>query len=132
MRKKLPLIQPLNHRIQKNNTYPGELYMFGQLGEIAGLMKKMSSMQSNMKKMKKELENLEVVGRSTNGAVQITMTADMGKIKGVQVSQALSAPEMEIAIGEAMMNVLNNAKAESAKRISEATGGIDLSALGMQ
>lgn len=106
--------------------------MFGQLGEFAGLMKKMSAMQSNMKKMKKELEELEVMGSSSNGAVQISMSADMSKIKNVHVEQVLSAPEMEIAIGEAVANVINNAKMESTKRLSEAAGGIDLSALGMQ
>ena len=106
--------------------------MFGQLGEMAGLMKRMGEMQSKMKKIKKELEELNVTGSSSNGAVQITITGDMAAVKNVHVSGNLSAAEMEIAIGEAVANVINNAKMESAKRLSEATGGIDLSALGLQ
>lgn len=106
--------------------------MFGQLGEIAGLMKKMSTMQENMKKIKKELENLDVTGKSGNEAVQITMTADMSKIKNVHIEGELSNSEMEIAIAEAVADVINHAKMENAKRLSEVTGGMDLSALGLQ
>ena len=105
--------------------------MFGQLGEMAGLMKKMSEMQSKMKKIKKELEELSVTGSSSNGVVQITISGDMTAVRNVHVSETLSSAEMEIAIGEAVANVINNAKMESAKRLSEATGGVDLSSLGL-
>ena len=105
--------------------------MFGQLGEMAGLMKRMSEMQSKMKKIKKDLEELSVTGSSSNGAVQITISGDMTAVRNVHVSETLSPAEMEIAIGEAVANVINNAKMESAKRLSEATGGVDLSSLGL-
>lgn len=105
--------------------------MFGQLGEMAGLMKRMSEMQSKMKKIKKELEELSVTGSSSNGVVQITISGDMTAVRNVHVSETLSPAEMEIAIGEAVANVINNAKMESAKRLSEATGGVDLSSLGL-
>ena len=106
--------------------------MFGQLGELAGLMKKMSDMQSKMKKIKKDLEELCVTGSSTNGAVQITISGDMSVVKNVHIAENLSAADLEIAVGEAVANVINNAKMESTKRLSEATGGMDLSALGLQ
>ena len=105
--------------------------MFGQLGEMAGLMKRMSEMQSKMKKIKKDLEELSVTGSSSNGVVQITISGDMAAVRNVHVSETLSPAEMEIAIGEAVANVINNAKMESAKRLSEATGGVDLSSLGL-
>lgn len=106
--------------------------MFGSLGELAGLMKKMSEMQSKMKKIKKELEELNVTGCSSNGAVQITISGDMSAVRNVHIAENLSAAEMELSVGEAVANVINNAKMESAKRLSEATGGMDLSALGLQ
>lgn len=106
--------------------------MFGQLGELAGLMKKMSEMQSKMKQIKKDLENLSVTGSSRNGAVQITISGDMSVVRNVHIADGLPAAEMEISVKEAVENVLNNAKMESAKRLSEATGGMDLSALGLQ
>lgn len=105
--------------------------MFGQLGELAGLMKRMGEMQSKMKKIKKDLEELNVTGSSSNGAVQITISGDMSAVKNVHISGDMSTSEMEIAVGEAVANVINNAKMESAKRLSEATGGMDLSAFGM-
>lgn len=106
--------------------------MFGQLGELAGLMKKMSEIQSKMKQIKKDLENLSVTGSSRNGAVQITISGDMSVVRNVHIADDLPASEMEISVKEAVENVLYNAKMESAKRLSEATGGMDLSALGLQ
>lgn len=106
--------------------------MFGQLGELAGLMKKMGEMQSKMKQIKKDLENTSVTGSSSNGAVQITISGDMSCVRNVHIAENMATAEMENAIGEAVANVINNAKMESAKRLSEATGGMDLSALGLQ
>jgi DNA-binding YbaB/EbfC family protein len=106
--------------------------MFGQLGELAGLMKKMGEMQSKMKKIKKELEELEVTGYSANCAVQITISGDMSVVKNIEIAEGMSNSELKVAVGEAVENVINNAKLESAKRLSEATGGMDLSALGLQ
>ena len=105
--------------------------MFGQLGELAGLMKKMSDMKSKMAQVKKDLEQLSVTGSSRNGAVQITISGDMSVVKNVHVAENMSAADMEIAIGEAVANVINNAKMESAKRLSDVTGGMDLSSLGL-
>ena len=105
--------------------------MFGQLGELAGLMKKMSDMKSKMAQVKKDLEQLSVTGSSSNGAVQITISGDMSVVKNVHVAENMSAADMEIAIGEAVANVINNAKMESARRLSEVTGGMDLSSLGL-
>ena len=105
--------------------------MFGQLGELAGLMKKMGEMQSKMKQIKKDLENMSVTGSSSNGAVQITISGDMSCVRNVHIAENMATSEMENAVGEAVANVINNAKMESAKRLSEATGGMDLSALGL-
>ena len=105
--------------------------MFGQLGELAGLMKKMSDMKSKMAQVKKDLEQLSVTGSSSNGAVQITISGDMSVVKNVHVAENMSASDMESAIGEAVANVINNAKMESARRLSEVTGGMDLSSLGL-
>ena len=105
--------------------------MFKQLGELDGLMKKMGEMKTKMAQVKKDLELLSVTGSSSNGAVQITISGDMSVVKNVHVAGNMSASDMEIAIGEAVANVINNAKMESAKRLSEATGGVDLSSLGL-
>ena len=52
-------------------------------------------------------------------------------VKNVHVAENMSASDMEIAIGEAVANVINNAKMESARRLSDVTGGMDLSSLGL-
>ena len=85
----------------------------------------------NRVRVKKDLELLSVTGSSRNGAVQITISGDMSVVKNVHVAENMSAADMEIAIGEAVADVINNAKMESAKRLSEVTGGIDLSSMGL-
>ena len=72
--------------------------MFGNLGEMAGLMKKFGEIQKNMKKMKEDLAAIEVAGKNAAGQVEV----------------------------EAMNNALVQAKMESAKKLSEATGGINI------
>ena len=106
--------------------------MFGKIGELAGMMQRMSEMQSKMKQIKKDLEMLDVTGTDGNGVVRITITGDMSNVKSVVINDSVSGASLENAVGEAVANAIQNAKMESARRLSEVTGGIDLSALGLQ
>lgn len=103
--------------------------MFGQLGEMAGLMKKVGEMQSKMKQAKKDLEKLDVSGSSADGSVTIVINGDMSQVKSVQIAASLSGPELERAVAEAIAKTLENVKAESAKVLSEAAGGLNLPGL---
>ena len=103
--------------------------MFGQLGEMAGLMKKVGEMQSKMKQAKKDLEKLEVAGTNAAGTVCIVISGDMSSVKSVKIAESLSGAELEIAVSEALANTLNNVKAESAKVLSDAAGGLNLPGL---
>lgn len=103
--------------------------MFGNLGEMAGLMKKFGEIQKNMKKMKEDLAAIEVAGKNATGQVEVVVSGDFN-VKKVYISPALAemkdAAILESAVFEAMNNALVQAKTESAKKLSEATGGINI------
>ena len=50
--------------------------MFGNLGEMAGLMKKFGEIQKNMKKMKEDLAAIEVAGKNAAGQVEVVVSGD--------------------------------------------------------
>ncbi len=103
--------------------------MFGNLGEMAGLMKKFGEIQKNMKKMKEDLAAIEVAGKNAAGQVEVVVSGDFN-VKKVYISPSLAemkdAAILESAVFEAMNNALVQAKMESAKKLSEATGGINI------
>ena len=103
--------------------------MFGNLGEMAGLMKKFGEIQKNMKKMKEELASIEVAGKNAAGQVEVVVSGDFN-VKKVYIAPSLvemkDASILESAVFEAMNNALMQAKTESAKKLSEATGGINI------
>ena len=106
--------------------------MFGNLGEMAGLMKKVGEIQKNMKKMKEELASVELSGKDAAGQVEAVVSGDF-TLKRVSVSPALAemkdASVLESAVFEAFSNALAAAKVESARKLSEATGGLNIPGL---
>ena len=64
--------------------------------DIMGLMKQAQAMQARMQDMQAELDNIEVVGQSGGGLVQVTLTAK-GAMRGVSIDASLlRADEKEI------------------------------------
>ena len=64
--------------------------------DIMGLMKQAQAMQARMQDMQAELDNIEVVGQSGGGLVQVTLTAK-GAMSGVSIDASLlRADEKEI------------------------------------
>lgn len=105
--------------------------MFGSLGEMAGLMKKFGEIQANMKKMQQELAELEIHGTSHSGLAEVVMSGDMA-VKKVMLSddaQKASRSDLETAVQEAVASAMSQIKAEGAKRLQEATGGIKIPGL---
>ena len=106
--------------------------MFGNFGEMAGLMKKFGEIQKNMKKMKEALAAVEVAGKNATGQVEVVVSGDF-QLKKVFIASSLvemkDAAVLESAVFEAVNNALLQAKTESVKKLSEATGGISIPGL---
>lgn len=96
------------------------------------MMKNFQNIQEKAQKMKEELTHLELTGRSSCGQVEVTVSGDMA-VKKVSITPAMTScgnnEVLQIAVHEAMASALAQAKAEAAKRISEATGGLNIPGL---
>ena len=106
--------------------------MFGNLGEMAGLMKKFGEIQKNMKQMKEELPRIEVTGTDSTGNVEAKVSGDFS-LRSIRISPVIAssgnAEALQNAVYEAVNQALAQAKMESAKKLSEATGGIPIPGL---
>ena len=106
--------------------------MFGNLGEMAGLMKKFGEIQKNIKKMKEDLSAATLEGKDPTGKVVIEMTGDM-VVKGFHIDSSLlssgNALMLETACASALQDILGQFKQLTAAKLSEATGGLNLPGL---
>jgi len=106
--------------------------MFGNLGEMAGLMKKFGEIQKNIKQMKKDLAETTVIGKDPEGKVVIEMSGDL-EVKGVHIDPAMMVSgntlALETASAAALQDALTQFKQISAAKLSEATGGLSLPGL---
>ncbi len=106
--------------------------MFGNLGEMAGLMKKFGEIQKNMKKMKEDLSQTALTGKDPAEKVTVEMTGDL-TVRVVRIDPSLLDPSngalLEAACVSAMQNALDQFKQVSAAKLTEATGGLSLPGL---
>jgi hypothetical protein len=103
--------------------------MFGQLGQLANLMKNAGKIQQNMKEMNDRLEAARYVGDA--GAGQVTATVDgRGDLVAVRLDPALveSADRemMEDLIVAATRAAVAQSREAMQKEMAAATGGLDL------
>lgn len=106
--------------------------MFGNLGEMAGLMKKAKVMQENMKKAQEEVAQMEVNGSSGGGQIEVIVTGDF-IIKSIKINPECldsSDPELlEDLVLTAVNNAVNEAKIQAQGKMSEVTSGINIPGL---
>ena len=104
--------------------------MFGNLAQMAGLMKKAKEIQSNMPKIKAEIANAEYTASAGGGRVQVTVSGDL------PVKKLVIAPELAgnvIMLHDMVLTAVNaaldNAKAGAQAKMNELTGGLDIPGL---
>jgi DNA-binding YbaB/EbfC family protein len=94
----------------------------GNLGDMAGMMKKAQEMQGKMAQMQEDLANLIVEGEAGAGLVKATCTAK-GELKGLDIDPSIfNGDDKEVvedlilaAIKDAQAKASEKAKAEMAK-----------------
>ena len=106
--------------------------MLGDLSGMAGLMKKFGEIQKNRTQVREELPKIEVTGRDSTENVEVRVSGDF-VLRSIRISPALAASgnteALQNAVMEAMNQALAQAKSESAKKLSEAAGGIPIPGL---
>ena len=108
--------------------------MFGNLAEMAGLMKKVTEMQKSVKKMQEEMSSVELSGKSSDGQVEAVIGGDM-QFRRICINPTALQGGDTAVLGAEVQEAVNSAivqmKAEMAKRLSIATGGLSNSFPGL-
>lgn len=103
----------------------------GNLGDMAGMMKKAKEMQAQMAEMQESLASITVTGESGAGLVKATATAK-GELTGLDIDPSIFSPEdMEVAedlILAAVKDAQAKAQDKHAEEMSKLTEGLGLPA----
>lgn len=103
----------------------------GQLGDMAGMMKKAKEMQDQMGQLQEDLASMTVVGESGGGLVKATATAK-GELIGLDIDPSIfNGDEKEIVedlILAAIKEAQQKASEKSGSEMGKLTEGLGLPA----
>lgn len=104
--------------------------MFGNLAEMAGLMKKAKDLQSNLKNIRAELAETEVTAESGSGKVQVVAACD-NRIKKIIISPDCTGDVeiLEDLVTLAVNNALDKVKLHTQSKMADLTGGLNIPGL---
>ncbi|MCF6176263.1 MAG: YbaB/EbfC family nucleoid-associated protein [Victivallaceae bacterium] len=104
--------------------------MFGNLGEMAKMMKQAKDIKNNLKSTQEELAVAEYTGRSSDGAIEVLVSGDM-MIKKVVINPDCTGNVaiLESLVTAAVNDALTNAKLAAQAKMKELTGGLDIPGL---
>ena len=105
--------------------------MFGKLGDMGGMLKKVYEMKKDMESIKEELTKTEVRG-VYGSSVEVISTGDM-KIKSIKIAPEIVKDGNTQLIEDMVLIAVNNALDETKKlaqnKMSSITGGLNIPGL---
>ncbi|EJF91274.1 YbaB/EbfC family nucleoid-associated protein [Bartonella tamiae] len=97
--------------------------------DMLGMMKKAKEMQAKMQEMQQEMANVQEIGASGGGLVQVTINGQ-GQIVNIQIDPSLVKPEETEILEDLIMAAHNEAKtkieAKMAEKTQEMTAGLPI------
>ena len=87
----------------------------GQLGDMAGMMKKAQEMQTKMAEMQDNLANITVTGESGAGLVKATATAK-GVLTGLDIDPSIFNPDEKEVVEDLILAAINDAQTKAAAK----------------
>jgi len=103
----------------------------GNLGDMAGMMKKAKEMQGQMADMQESLASITVVGESGAGLVKATATAK-GELTALDIDPSIFQPDEKEVVEDLILAAIKDAQAKAADRsqreVSKITEGLGLPA----
>ncbi len=90
----------------------------GQLGDMAGMMKKAQEMQTKMAQMQDELHNLMVVGESGAGLVKATASAK-GELKALDIDPSIFNGDDKEVVEDLILAAIKDAQAKAGDKAQE-------------
>ena len=87
----------------------------GNLGDMAGMMKKAKDMQAQMTEMQENLSSITVLGESGAGLVRATATAK-GELTGLEIDPTIFDPNEKEVVEDLILAAIKDAQAKAAER----------------
>lgn len=90
----------------------------GNLGDMAGMMKKAQQMQSKMTELQENLHNLTVTGESGAGLVKATASAK-GELKGLDIDPSIFNGDDKEVVEDLILAAIKDAQQRAAQKAEE-------------
>ncbi len=107
--------------------------MFGNLGQLAGLLKNMGAIRQNMEAMNARLQAARLVGEAGGGQVRATVDG-RGELVSVKIEPTLvqggDVELLEDLVCAAVRDATARAREALQKEMQAATGGLNLPGMG--
>lgn len=95
----------------------------GQLGDMAGMMKKAKEMQAQMAEMQESLAAITVTGESGAGLVRATATAK-GELTALDIDPTIFNPDEKEVVEDLILAAIKDAQGKAAERSKQELGRI--------
>ncbi|MDR1323938.1 MAG: YbaB/EbfC family nucleoid-associated protein [Candidatus Margulisbacteria bacterium] len=105
--------------------------MFGGLGDMGNMLKKVGEMKTKMAAAEKELQNTVIKEISADGALEVEITGKM-KLKSVKLLKDFAANDrsrLEKTIYEVFNKALEQVGRTAQQKLSAVTGGLKIPGL---
>ncbi|CVK19245.1 MULTISPECIES: YbaB/EbfC family nucleoid-associated protein [Sporomusa] len=103
--------------------------MFGNMGNMAGMMKKVQKLQADMGKLQEELKARTIEVSTGGGAVKVVVTGEK-KIQSVKIAPSAVDPEdvemLEDLVAAAVNEAMNKVDDMMSQEMGKLTGGLNL------
>ena len=93
----------------------------GNLGDMAGMMKKAQEMQTKMAQMQDDLHNVMVVGESGAGLVKATASAK-GDLKALDIDPSIFNGDDKEVVEDLILAAIKDAQTKAAEKAQEEMG----------
>lgn len=95
----------------------------GNLGDMAGMMKKAQEMQAKMGEVQESLNSITVVGEAGAGLVKATATAK-GELTALDIDPSIFSPDDKEVAEDLILAAIKDAQAKAAERSQQELGKI--------
>ena len=93
----------------------------GQLGDMAGMMKKAQEMQTKVAQLQNDLATMSVTGESGAGLVKATATAK-GVLTGLEIDPSIFVPSEKEVAEDLILAAIKDAQAKAQEKAQEEMG----------
>ncbi|MCH2094601.1 MAG: YbaB/EbfC family nucleoid-associated protein [Rhodobacteraceae bacterium] len=90
----------------------------GQLGDMAGMMKKAQEMQTKVAQLQNDLATMSVTGESGAGLVKATATAK-GVLTGLEIDPSIFVPSEKEVAEDLILAAIKDAQAKAQEKAQE-------------